>query len=219
MVLLKSDKPNIRNVDLLNTYYSGNKTPAVKKKSGFVLTKFAPRRLWLILVLLLAAAGGAFIIARFIPSKSPEVIDVGKASSSLSAKDKAGDTYYKYEDIKDDFRSFTLDGNNHYAVINLGSAMDFSNAVISFGARGENGEEKLALILRDSKKMSNANPDDIILTTPLLKERWNFFRVNLKEISIPVDKSRVTQIRFDSSYRLTKNESGARVYIKDLSIE
>jgi hypothetical protein len=64
--------------------------------------------------------------------------------------------------------------------------------------------------------MSNANPDDIILTTPLSSKNWQRFNIRLKELNLPLDKSRVTQIRFDAREVLTSVAGSGNIYIKDI---
>ncbi|MFH1867783.1 MAG: hypothetical protein ABH843_02315 [Candidatus Omnitrophota bacterium] len=222
MVLLKIEKPHIRNVDLLNTYYSGKMTPAESRKPiAEPKNTFSPKLLLIVATTLIFLAG-VVIIGYSLPAKEasrPEIINVGKTKLQIPSKNITNAPSYNYEYVKKSIASIALGGENSFAAISLGETMDLSNATISFGAKGESGSEKLALILRDAKNMSNANPDDIILTTALLKDKWHFFSVNLKDLNVPIDKSKITQIRFDNSPRLTKNYPGAKIYVKDINIK
>lgn len=222
MIFLKTpetEKPIIRNVDLLKTYYSGNKTPVKDKRTLSLLKRMFSRKLILSTAILIVVITGAVIIGYSLSVKDASKVKLIATSKGTPSNPTSNTSYYNYEQIRDSSASIALGEENSFAVITLRSAMDLTNATISFGARGETGEEKVALILRDVKKMSNANPDDIILTTPLTGNKWHFFKVDLKKLKIPIDKSKITQIRFDNSYRLTKNQPEARVYIKNIVIE
>jgi len=219
----KIDNSKIRNVELIQTYYSGRKSPAKEnapyssKKDKFTLSKLTS-----VIILLVVITTGVVIAGYFFNIKETNALKESKGlplSVVKAGASHANSSYYDYEQIKNNYAPIVLEPENRSAVINLGSIKDLASAVISFNAKGENGTEKVAIILRDEQKMSNANRDDIILTPQLPKDRWQTFNVELKNLRLPLDKSRVAQIRFDSSDKLTNNGPAAKAYIKDIVIE
>jgi hypothetical protein len=154
----------------------------------------------------------AAIAARLIFSR----IQRPAAIALFPAKYISSLPYYSYELIKGKAQPIVLRDASPSSIIGFEKPRDLSSCTIMFSARGERGIEKIAVILRDVNMMSNANPDDIILTTPLSSKNWQRFNIRLKELNLPLDKSRVTQIRFDAREVLTSVAGSGNIYIKDI---
>jgi hypothetical protein len=224
---LKLDNSKIRNVELIQTYYSGqrvpvNKEPSKESSSFAKKNKVTISRLASAVILLAVITAGIIITSYFFNIKETNALKETGGLALFPAKyagRNSNSAYYDYEQIKNNYAPIVLELENKSALINLGRIADLTSAVISFNAKGENGTEKVAIILRDEQRMSNANRDDIILTPALPKDGWQAFNVELKNLRLPLDKSKVTQIRLDSSGNLTDNGPVAKVYIKDIIIE
>lgn len=216
------DNSNIRRSDLIQTYYSGKETPANKE----IVIPVKPNRifsnkLWISVVVLFALTAGTVIAIGYFHTIKERPIDITKSRGLTLSPVKYYNNiaYYNYKQIEHMEASIMLEPNNSCAAINFGKIMDLTAGVISFRTKGEHGTEKVAIILKDIHKMSNANRDDVILTPVLLNNEWQHFNIELKGLYLPLDKSRITQVRFDTSTNLTKNRPQAKVYIKDIVIK
>jgi hypothetical protein len=126
--------------------------------------------------------------------------------------------YYDYETIKQKDASITLEPQNRCAVISLDKAVDLTEATVSFDARGSSGSERIAIVFRDNKMKSNANVEDVILTPFLPTDSWHTFAIKLGDISLPLDKKYITEIRFDTASNFTNNKSESTVYVKNINL-
>ncbi len=206
---LKLDNISIQKAEILKTYYAAEQQGPVETKPAL---KTKDRILFLIsVVVLLSAAGGLFAWHYFSDEKN---------ISLSSFKNSAGIAYHNYNDANSSMPTTTLgQGYETVFAINFGAEKDFTDTIISFTAKGKKGAEKIAVILKDRNNFSNANYDDKILTPSLLGGRWQTFRINMQQLSLPLDKSRITQLRFDASDKLTGNNPDAIVYIKNITIK
>jgi len=216
---LKSAKQNSDNIEFLQTYYTGNKEPSKGKTFSFS-SVFNPRRLSLYnaLYIVLGVIFLAFVIVavQFYRQKG---IDSDSDITPPSASHISGITYYDYARLRVEEQTLSLSQGRPYAAIELGEISDLSDSTISFAAKGTAGTEKIAIILRDKHNFSNANREDVLLTPLLSHDSWQIFQIDLSQVTLPLAKSRVTQIRFDASSRLTSNDLNAEVFIKDILIE
>lgn len=213
MSIAKSASSRLRNVELIQTYYEGKKSPAKKEVVIF------PQRNRILSSNLLSVMNLLLILTAVVAGVSLTHNRGAKAISLSSVKHKGGISYFDYGMIKNNASTLELAGGISCIAVNFEKPSDLTAAVISFQAKAEADREKLAIILRDAGNFSNANKDDVILTPVIPKNKWQAFNIRLKDISLPVDKSRVTQIRFDVSSALTGNESSKTVYIKNIVTE
>ncbi|GEM_PF-5151784 len=207
---LKLDNISIQKSEILKTYYATEQQGHVEIKP--LLNKAKNGVLFLIsVIVLLSAAGGLFAWRYFS----------GEEDISLSSfRNSAGIAYHNYNDANGSMPIAAL-GQGYEAVfaISFGAEKDFTDSIISFAAKGKKGAEKIAIILKDRNNFSNANYDDKILTPSLLGGRWQTFKINMQQLSLPLDKTRITQLRFDVSEKLTGNNPDTVIYIKNISIK
>jgi hypothetical protein len=214
---LKTDNPDIRNTELIQTYYSGKEIPAKRdsviplRKSNFSSYRL-PIAVFLASFLIIALLGLSYALIR--RSLLP-----GKDITLTPVKHRGNTSFYDYRTIEKSPLIIPLGRENTSVALNLGRATDLEGTAISFLAKGETGGEKIAIILRDKDNLSNANQEDVILTPSLPKNRWQSFSIKFSQLNLPLDKSRISQIRFDISSKLTENRPRAKTYIKDISIE
>ena len=214
---LKTDNSNIRNTELIQTYYSGKETRA-ERDSVISLGKnrFSFHRLPIILFLASFLIVALLILGYALLKKPP----LSREDITLTPVNHRGNTaFYDYRAIEKSPLILSLGKENTSAALNLGRATDLEAMAISFLAKGEAGGEKIAIILRDKDNLSNANQEDVILTPSLSKNSWQSFSIKFSRLNLPLDKSRISQIRFDISSKLTENRARSRAYIKDITIE
>ena len=196
---------NTQNSDLIKTYYSGNDTHQ-KKEIVLFPKKYNLHNHKLLFIISITILSAALIAAVAYLVYSHDVYSITPHSS-------------EYKKVMRISSQITLKRKMRSVFIDLGSKRDLGESSISFKARSENGNDRIAIILRDSKNISNADKDDAIFTPIMPKGRWRFFDIRLKDFDLPVDMTRVTQLRFDNSGNLTGNNAGSIIYIKDIAIK
>lgn len=220
MSLQEADKSNIQRAEFIRTYYSGKETPASKRGAvpAAKLNRIFYRILGAIAVFLLVLTAGA-VTANYLLSKRPRPINISKGETSSPIRYYSNISYYDYEQLENMQGPILLEHSNSCVAINLGKTRDLRDGIISFASKGECGKEQVAIILRDANRMSNANQEDIILTPILDNGKWQLFNLRLKQLYLPLDMSRITQVRFKISFKDTKEDyPRAKVYIKDIII-
>jgi hypothetical protein len=216
---LKADGPDIRNSELINTYYSGKKTP--NKKEAIIFTRRSlslSEKAWVGIAIIVSISAGSVVTA-YLLKKVGSVENLSHKGTLISSTKNRTLYYYDYEEIKKRPEPFLLNAEKEGIAINFNKLKDMNTAMVSFAAKGNIGGETIAIILKDAFNKSNANRDDVILTPSLAANGWRSFNIKFDNLSLPLDKTRISQVRFDTSSNLTKNNSDAAVYIKDIKIE
>lgn len=217
----EADKAHIQRAELIRTYYSGREISA-RGREGVAASKpnrFFYRWLKATAVLLMALAAGAATASYFL-GRRPQPINISKVKTTPPIRYDSNISYYHYGQLENMPGPIILRPDRSCAAINLGQPRDLQEGVISFMSKGECGKERVAIILRDINRMSNANQDDIILTPVLDNGKWQLFNIRPKQRYLPLDISRVTQVRFEISSNHTEEDNPrARVYIRDIVIK
>ena len=217
---LKTNTQAVRNIELIQTYYSGKKTPEKKKAIVFINRNIISSPVFWLTAAISILLGAIIAIAGYTTAnKQAAVYNLEKTTAVSPSKYYSTIAYYDYQQLKGKNKQLILQEQKNCAAVNLDKITDLTNAAVSFSAMGEAGTERVAILLKDDNNNSNANRDDVILTPLLPNDRWQKFNVRFDNLYLPLDKSRVEQVRFDASSNLTKNSREARVYIKDISIE
>lgn len=209
MSKMKIDRSNIRNLELLRTYYSIPKT----KQKNILFSRAV-----LISIILFILITTTVFVGYFLVAKKSNVYN-NRATALYPVKQYGNIFYYKYEQIKNNKAPIVLSRENICAAINFDEAKNLTGSIVSFMAKGQRGSEKIAIILKDNYNFSNANKNDIILTSLLSKNKWQGFSIKLDNLYLPLNKNKITQLRFDISGSLTENDLQATVYIKKIFIE
>lgn len=221
MANAKPESQLIKNLELLKTYYSSEE-PAQDKKIHIIGNK----RRFPLLVLLSASflAGGSFLgyyLAHHKPAFEADRFDVTRVipKRSVGYLPYNNVLNFDYSLIKEAASPIILRRDARVAAINMKETVNVSGATISFLARGTEGTEKIAVILKDDNNISNANKEDLILTSSLSADKWRMFNIDVDSLYLPINKNRISQIRLDVTNRLTGNNQDSVVLIKRFCIE
>ena len=222
MSSIKTSSVNIRNIDLVKTYYGSRQ--AVTKKTA---TEHEKRPVLPILLMTVACICLLIIVLWLLfyspllkqPDKS-RAMPKGAIALTPFSKDHNIRTpkisYYNYNDLELSPDAMLLVHNSPAAAINFNGEKDLIKSIFSFMAMGKTGNEKLAIIFKDRNNFSNANPEDKIKTPLLLKDEWQIFELEIEHIDMPLDKSRIKQIRLEAVSEAGASDKTGRIYIKDI---
>jgi len=218
----KINNPTTHNNDIIQTYYFGKET-SIKNDDKIYPAK---KRLFLYQIIFITASIIIFSMAiwYYLYPKKTDMADMNvdtkeTAISLIPLRTYNNISYYDYKRIEGNASPVMLYTQSKSAVIKLQKASDLRNAVLFFEAKGISGTEKIAIILKDKYNRSNANKRDAIMTSVLNKDDWQAFKIKLSDLNLPLDKSQVTQVRFDTSDYLTGKNPNITVYIKNIHME
>ncbi|MDD3906297.1 MAG: hypothetical protein PHS46_07225 [Candidatus Omnitrophica bacterium] len=99
--------------------------------------------------------------------------------------------------------------------ITLKEPVDLTKLDIRYTARGETGEEYVAISIVDSDNRSYRIPKNI---TSKLSKEWQAHTINLKPLKNAVDLKNIVTIRFEFGSLTAGNSSMATIFIKDICV-
>lgn len=211
---IKIKDSRAHNVELIRTYFSDiDNTKSNSKSFTMSSTMSIVKKFVLpIIALLLIVSAGYYLYITFVKEQPDKItlLSPGMGSSKIR--------HYSYADIQNDINPIMLGQGLKDIAINFKKAANLSNSSIYFEAKGGNGTEKLAIILKDISKKSNAAANELIITPPLGSGEWRQFQIDITDIGLPLDKNMIKQIRFKAAEEIEISDD-AVIYIKNINIK
>ena len=139
-------------------------------------------------------------------------------SDSVKSISVEGDALRLKEPEETSFSVSNVKGRHGWANLEivLKKPIDLNENVISYTARGKNGDEKLSLVLVDVNNRSYRTDSK---SYTFLKKSWEKYIFNTKSLGNVIDVSKIAKIKFEFGGLTAGNYPSATLFIKDVSLE